>query len=160
MPFPNLVSTRATWVHANSFLPTPHHFLQCFLLYNTNSCRLTFSWGNFKVDHNLINWSMVWTLCSYCFSAGCGRLMVLCPDDMAPCPKVILSTRRRLHGGLIAPPPSTFWRRRSNRTSPGRTVLVWRRGGSGAGAILVAAFATVAKRTMRISPMCQRRIVH
>ena len=35
-----------------------------------------------------------------------------------------------------------------------------RRGGSGAGAILVAAFATVAKRTMRISVMCQRRIVH
>jgi len=38
---------------------------------------------------------------SYRFSAGCGRLMVLCPDDMTPCLKVILSTRRRLHGGAI-----------------------------------------------------------
>jgi hypothetical protein len=38
--------------------------------------------------------------------------------------------------------------------------LVWRRGGSGAGAILVAAYATAAKRTMRITVMHQRRIVH
>jgi len=31
---------------------------------------------------------MVWTLCSYRFSAECGRLMVLCPDKMTPCSKV------------------------------------------------------------------------
>ena len=71
--------------------------------------------------NDIINWSMVWTLCSYRFSTGSGRLMVLCPDDMTPCPKVILSTWRRLHGGLFAPPPSTSRRRRGNRTSPGRS---------------------------------------
>ena len=87
-------------------------------------------------------------------------MMVMCPDDTTPCPKVNLSTQRRLHGGQFAPPPSTFRRRRGNRTLLGRTVLVWRRGGSGADAILVAAFATAAKRMMRISAMHLRRIVH
>ena len=110
--------------------------------------------------YHTINSFMLWTLCLYHFNAMCGRLMVLCPDDKTPCPKVILSTRRRLIGGLFAPPPSTFWRRRGNRTSPGRTVLVWRRGRCGACAILVAAFATAARRTMRISVMRQQRIMH
>ncbi len=57
-------------------------------------------------------WHVVWTLRLYCFGAGCGRLMVLCPDDIAPCSKAIFSTRRRLHRGvsctsskhLLAPP--------------------------------------------------------
>ncbi len=36
--------------------------------------------------NHTINLFMVWTLCSYGFSAGCGRLMVLCHDDITPCP--------------------------------------------------------------------------
>jgi hypothetical protein len=51
--------------------------------------------------NDTINWSMVWTICLYPFSAGCGRLMVLCPDNTTPCPKAILSTQRRLHHGAI-----------------------------------------------------------
>ena len=45
-------------------------------------------------------WNVVWTLRSYCFGAGCGRLMVLCPDDIAPFSKAIFSTQRRLHRGV------------------------------------------------------------
>jgi len=67
---------------------------------------------------------------------------------------------KKVAWGLFAPPPSTIRRRCGNRTLPGRTVLVWRRGGSGAGAILVAAFVTPAKKTTRISTMHQRHIVH
>jgi hypothetical protein len=110
--------------------------------------------------NNTINSFMVWTLRLYRFSAGCGRLIVLCPDDMAPCPKVILLTRRRLYRGASCTSSSTFQRRRGNRTSPGRTNLVWRHGGYGAGATLIAAFATAARRTMRISAMHQQCIVH
>ncbi len=51
-------------------------------------------------------------------------------------------------GGLFAPSPSTFPRRRGNKTSPECTVLVWHRSGCGAGTILVAAFTAAARRTM------------
>jgi hypothetical protein len=44
---------------------------------------------------------MVWTLCLYGFSAGHGRLMVLCPDSITPCLMAILVARRRLHQGAI-----------------------------------------------------------
>jgi hypothetical protein len=44
---------------------------------------------------------MVWTLCLYGFSAGHGRLMVLCPDDITPCLTAILVAQRGLHGGAI-----------------------------------------------------------
>jgi hypothetical protein len=37
---------------------------------------------------------MVWTLCSYGFSAGHGRLIT-------PCPTAILAAQRRLHRGAI-----------------------------------------------------------
>jgi hypothetical protein len=44
---------------------------------------------------------MVWILCLYGFSAGHGRLMVLCPDDITPCLTAILAEQRRLHRGAI-----------------------------------------------------------
>jgi hypothetical protein len=44
---------------------------------------------------------MVWALCSYGFSAGRGRLMVLCPDNITPCLTAILAAQRRLHWGAI-----------------------------------------------------------
>jgi hypothetical protein len=44
---------------------------------------------------------MVWTLCLYGFSAGRGRLMVLCPDNITPCLTAILAAQRRLHRGAI-----------------------------------------------------------
>jgi hypothetical protein len=44
---------------------------------------------------------MVWTLCLYVFSAGHGRLMVLCPDNITPCLVAILAAQRRLHRGAI-----------------------------------------------------------
>ncbi len=36
--------------------------------------------------NHTINLFMVWTLCLYGFSAGCGWLMALCYDDITPCP--------------------------------------------------------------------------
>jgi hypothetical protein len=51
--------------------------------------------------NNTITSFLVWTLCSYGFSAGHGRLMVLCPDDITPCLMAILATQRRLHRGAI-----------------------------------------------------------
>ncbi len=80
---------------------------------------------------------MVWTLCSYGFSTGHGRLMVLCPDDITPCLTAILAVQRRLHRGLFAPPPSTFRRCCGKITSLECIVLIWRRGGCGAGTILL-----------------------
>jgi hypothetical protein len=44
---------------------------------------------------------MVWTLCLYGFSAGRGRQMVLCPDDITPCLTAILVAQRRFHRGAI-----------------------------------------------------------
>jgi hypothetical protein len=43
----------------------------------------------------------VWTLYLYGFSAGHGRLMVLCPGNITPCPSTILAAQRRLHRGAI-----------------------------------------------------------
>jgi hypothetical protein len=51
--------------------------------------------------NNTITLFMVWTLCLHGFSAGQGRLMVLCPDDITPCLMTILAARRRLHRGAI-----------------------------------------------------------
>ena len=61
----------------------------------SSSADLTQHWND------TINSCMVWTLRSYCFSAGCSQLMVLCTNNMTPCPKAILWTRRRLHWGAI-----------------------------------------------------------
>ncbi len=36
--------------------------------------------------NHTINLFMVWTLCSYGFSTGCGWLMALCHDNITPCP--------------------------------------------------------------------------
>ena len=81
--------------------------------------------------------------------------MVMCPDDMIPCPKAILSTQKRLHWGAICTSSKHFsappWQYNIAQTY--RFGLV--SGGCGAGAILVAAFVTVARRTMRISAMHQ-----
>ena len=66
--------------------------------------------------------------------------------DFVDAKKVVL-------GGYLHLLQELFWPRRGIRTSPGRNVLVWRRGGCGTGAILVAAFATTANRTMIFSVM-------
>ena len=59
--------------------------------------------------NDTINSFMVWTLLSYRFSKGCGQLMVLCPVNMAPCPKAILSMRRRLYWGVICTSSKNFF---------------------------------------------------
>jgi hypothetical protein len=44
---------------------------------------------------------MMWTLYLYGFSAGHGRLMVLCPDNITPCLTAIFALQTRLHWGAI-----------------------------------------------------------
>ncbi len=51
--------------------------------------------------NHTINLFMVWTLCLYGFSAGCGWLMALCHDIITPCP--IGAKKVGLVGAIFTP---------------------------------------------------------
>ncbi len=81
--------------------------------------------------------------------------MVLCPDGMTHHDTMsegdFVNAKKVASGGYL---------HLLQAHCPGHTVSFWRCGGCGAGTILVAAYATATRRTMRIRAMHQRGIVH